>query len=222
MIGKGDIGTFFDAAVEDLLAFYRPVKEASQKHDLPIIMAHGVFPMHCDVAPSLDDYLIAVTEKMLAVCRYLECPRLVVHPVTLADQSLEEEMTLAMYRRLIPAAKKYGVMICLENMFHFKGGRAICRACADMNEAYRYIDALNAEAGEELFGFCYDVGHTNVTCDTTTDWEAFLRGLKEIGYEGPLNFETAAAIEKMPEPIVKPLLRFTCEVGEYFRSELTK
>ena len=26
-----------------------------------------------------------------------------------------------------------------------------------------YIDTLNAEAGEELFGFCLDVGHANLT-----------------------------------------------------------
>jgi sugar phosphate isomerase/epimerase len=37
--------------------------------------------------------------------------------------------------------------------------------CADPKEAARYIDELNALAGEETFGFCFDTGHANI-CKT--------------------------------------------------------
>lgn len=261
MISQGQKNDFFDASVEEILDFYKGVKEASQKHGVEIQMAHGIFPMHSDVDPSMDDYLIMATEKLLAVCQYLGCPALVVHPVTRANRTLEKEMNLAMYRKLMPAARKYGVKICLENMFAFIGGHAQRRACANIEEACWYIDTLNAEAGEELFGFCYDVGHanvmgnniyedlkllgkrltllhihendgrldmhlipfthTNVNRVSTTDWDGFLRGLKEIGYTGPLNFEIFAAIVKMPRPLIKPLLTLAKEIGVYFRTELT-
>lgn len=262
MIERGEKSAFLDAPLEELIEFYRPVKEASQKHGLPIAMAHGAFPMYSDADPAMGDYLIRVTEKMLAVCQYLGCPMLVVHPITRADYELEKKMSLDMYRKLIPAAKKCGVTVCLENLFYFKGGHAIRRACSDMNEACWYIDTLNAEAGEEIFGFCYDVGHANVVGNRieadlkllgkrlktlhihdndgrvdkhmlpftqtdakyapTTDWEGFLRGLKAIEYEGPLNFETFASVMTMPLPMVRPLHTLTWEIGNYFRNELTK
>ena len=36
-------------------------------------------------------------------------------------------------------------------------------ACSNLDEVCRYIDTLNEEAGETAFGFCYDVGHANLT-----------------------------------------------------------
>ena len=168
-------------------------------------------------------------------------------------------MNMQMYPKLIPAAKKYGVKICLENMFAFIGGHGIARACANVDEACRYIDALNEMAGEEVFGFCYDVGHANLlSCNLyediktlghrltvlhihendgrldshcipytykngkigTTDWEGFLKGLKEIGYEGPLNFETFAALQDVPREVVGELLKLISAIGNYFRKSI--
>lgn len=261
MIAKGEKNDFFDAPVGEILERYRGVREAAKKHGMAIRMAHGIFPLYSDADPAMSDYLVMATEKQLAVCQYLGCPAMVVHPIARADRTREKEMNLALYRKLMPAARKYGVKICLENMFAWIGSHGIRRACADMEEACWYIDTLNAEAGEELFGFCYDVGHANLlgnniyedlkllgkrltvlhihendgrldmhlipfthtgaNRDCTTDWNGFLRGLKEIGYEGPLNFEVFAATVKMPLPMVKPLLTLTKEIGEYFRAELT-
>ena len=262
LIDKGEHNDFFDASVEEICQRYAAVKEASVKHGVPIVMAHGIFPLHSIGNPDLDEYLWMAVEKQLAVCQYLGCPSLVVHPITRADRTQEKEMNLTMYRKLIPAGKRYGVKICLENMFYFAGGHSVRRACGIIEEACWYIDTLNAEAGEDLFGFCYDVGHanvlgnniyedlkllgkrlttlhihdndgrldmhlipfthTNVKWDTTTDWAGFLRGLKEIGYEGPLNFETFGSIIKMPLPLIRPLQTLTYEIGKYFREELLK
>ena len=262
LIEKGERTDYFDAPMPEILERYSPMKAAMESTGISISMAHGIFPMYTDAAPSMHDYLIACTEKLLAVCQYLGCPALVVHPITRRDRTLEKEMNLSMYRRLIPAARKYGVKICLENMFAVFGTHSHRRACSDIGEACWYIDTLNAEAGEELFGFCYDVGHANLLGNnlyedlkllgkrltvlhihendgmydlhmipytqtnpahvSTTDWEGFLRGLREIGYEGPLNFETFAATENMPKEMIKPLHALTYAVGRYFRDEITK
>ena len=64
---------------------------------------------------------------------------------------------------MIPAGKKYGVTLCLENMFRFENGHSIAAACGEASEACWYIDTLNAEAGEEIFGYCFDVGHANLS-----------------------------------------------------------
>ena len=55
-----------------------------------------------------------------------------------------------------------GVTCCLENMWtHGSPFRKIyADVCGDPTDAAAMIDRLNAEAGEELFGYCYDVGHS--------------------------------------------------------------
>jgi len=145
-------------------------------------------------------------------------------------------------------------------MFAWDRGRAIRRACADADETCRYIDTLNEMAGEELFGFCYDVGHATImscniyedlkilgkrvkllhihendgVCDrhcipytykaggnkNVTDWEDFLRGLKEIGYEGPLNFEIFASLLDVPNELVPEMLKLVNAIGRYFKGRL--
>ena len=258
----GTKNDFFDASVEEILERFAGVKAASEKHGIAIDLAHGVFPVYCEVNPELDDYLVMATQKLLAVCAYLNCPAMVVHPIDLKDRTLEWERNLALYRKLIPDAKKYGVKVCLENMITFEAGHAYRRACASIEEACRYIDTLNGEAGEDIFGFCYDVGHANVVGNnlyedlkllgkrltvlhihendgkrdlhmipftqtdpahvSTLEWEDFLRGLRDIGYEGPLSFETFASTDKMPAEMVKPLHQLTYAVGQYFRKQLTE
>lgn len=258
-IMQGEKSAFLDQSIEQILEYYRPVKEASEKHGVSLAMAHAPFPMNSEEHPEMDDYMVNSVIKLLAVCQYLQIPALVVHPIVNKDRAKEWELNMQMYPKLIPAAKKYGVKICLENMFAFIGGHGTCRACANADEACRYIDTLNELAGEEVFGFCYDVGHANllscniyedlktlghrltvlhvhendgrldshcipytykngVTC--TTDWEAFLKGLKEIGYTGPLNFEIFAAVKNVPLEIATELLKLVCGVGNYFRNRL--
>jgi sugar phosphate isomerase/epimerase len=126
-------------------------------------------------------------------------------------------------------------------------------------DIYDLLDLLNAEAGEAVFGFCFDVGHANITGRNlgqdvrtlghrltvlhihdnngardlhmvpfsqrsadggTTDWEGFITALQEIGYTGPLNFETFAAVDQVPEALQPALLRYIGEIGRYFASRL--
>ena len=160
---SGNINTFYDADIEELLERYRPVKEAMIRYGISFGQAHAPFPMYIEGADDINNYLIMVVEKECAICQYLECPALVVHPYSCADKGKEKEINLAMYRKLIPAAKKYGIKLCLENMYRFANGHGTVGACGDAKEACWYIDTLNEEAGEDIFGFCFDVGHANIS-----------------------------------------------------------
>lgn len=162
-IRDGSLNTFYDADIEELLERYRPVKEAMKRHGISLGQAHAPFPLHVEGADAVNDYLIQMVEKECAICRYLECPALVVHPYSCADKEKEMEINLAMYRKMIPAGKKYGIKLCLENMFRFENGHGTVGACGDAKEACWYIDTLNAEAGEDIFGYCFDVGHANLS-----------------------------------------------------------
>lgn len=260
-INNGQRSVFLDQPMETILEYYRPVKEAIEKHGIGFVMAHAPFPSNSAEHPDFDEDVVTSIKKTIMICGYLNIPNLVVHPITRAIRAEEWEMNMALYPKLISVAKENNVKICLENMFNWAGGHGTRRACANIEEACRYIDALNEIAGEERFGFCYDVGHANILGNNmhkdikmlgrrltvlhihendgrvdlhcipytykvglknTTDWEGFLTGLKEIGYEGPLNFEIFAALEDVPAPLVPEMLKFIHKIGEYFRDYISK
>lgn len=55
---------------------------------------------------------------------------------------------------------------------------------------------------------------------SSTDWEGFVRGLKGIGFQGTLSFETAPALTAFPEVMKQDTLSFIARIGEYFAGEV--
>lgn len=260
-IRKGPLTTFFDQSIEELKDFYRPMKEAAEKNGITISQMHAPFPLWVKDNEAVNDYMIMVVDKICAVCAYVGCPALVVHPITLPDKDEELAVNYAMYRRMAPSGKKYGVKLCLENLFASFRGRMIEGACTDPQEACRYLDTLNAEAGAEVFGFCFDVGHANLTArniqkylkcigkrltilhihendgtgdlhmipythtrnngkDPNCDWEGFIAGMRAIGYEGTLSFETFRVLGNFPKPLHTDALRLISAIGKYFAARI--
>ncbi|MBD5550021.1 MAG: sugar phosphate isomerase/epimerase [Lachnospiraceae bacterium] len=56
----------------------------------------------------------------------------------------------------------------------------------------------------------------------STDWDGFIRGLRNIHYEGVLNFETAPALSAFPDVMKRDALAFIAKIGEYFAGEIEK
>lgn len=66
------------------------------------------------------------------------------------------------YMRLAQKAKGQGVYILLQNLYKNIGGHLVRGICAEPSEAAWWVDRLNAEAGEDIFGFCVDSGICNI------------------------------------------------------------
>lgn len=66
------------------------------------------------------------------------------------------------YAALGRVAQRAGVKILLENQCGHVNGHFVRGVCADAAVAVAWIDALNAEAGAEIFGFCLDTGAGNL------------------------------------------------------------
>lgn len=162
-IKDGNLTEFFSQSIEALLAYYKPIKEAAVKNHVEFSLMHAPFPLYVEDKEWVNEYLISTIDKICAICQYLECPALVTHPYSCKDKALEKEINLNMFRKMMPSAKKYGVKLCLENMFKHENGHIIEGSCADVGEVCWYIDTLNKEAGKEIFGFCLDTGHANLT-----------------------------------------------------------
>lgn len=155
--------SIFDKSVPELEAYYKPMKESAEANGISIGQAHGALVIYYDDNPKLTEYMIKVTEKMFAACHYLGCSAFVIHPWIGskhdAPKEKEIEVNLDIYRRLMPAAKEYGIKICLENLWERRDGTYIDAPCITSEEACWYIDKLNREVGMDLFGFCLDIGH---------------------------------------------------------------
>ena len=261
---KGESYPRCDLPVEEFVACYAPLKEASEKHGVAIAQMHAPFPSWIDGHPEETEYILSTIEKVIAVCAYVHCPAVVVHPFVSGNRAHDREVNLAIYRRLMPAAKKYGVKVCLENMFSTVQGHVVECYCTSAEDICELMDTLNAEAGEECFGFCYDVGHANITgkiqreylnklgkrltvlhihdndgsgdrhlipytqspdlwgVNLGTDWEGFLAGLRDIGYEGSLSFETFRASRHFPRELHGAMLSLVSAIGRYFRERIEK
>ena len=154
----------FDAEGEESQAYFKPWKDAAEKYGILNFQAHAPFPSYVEGSGEYNDYLLQAMEKTIAGCEYIGCHRLIIHPFFNGyDEALTPEdewkLNIDSYARLIPAAKKHHVMICLENMFTGHLGKLYSACCSDMDVACRYVDTLNNIAGEKVFGFCLDTGH---------------------------------------------------------------
>ena len=247
-IVNGELNDFWDKSLDELYEYFTPTKNAVHDSGLVFSQTHASFPVYMEGKDKINDYMIMVTKKTLAVCKFLGCPALVVHPFFGKDYHKETEINLNIYRKLIPAAKEYGVTVCLENGY------------AEIETHCMLIDKLNAEAGAKCFGYCLDIGHANncgglfkkyivmlgdrLTClhihdndgvnDShmipytqtrgykikCTDYDGMLAGLREIGYRGNLSFEAFRGFEALPKEVESEALKLVSAIGRYWRSKL--
>lgn len=123
---------------------------------MSIAQGHGLYPLRVKDAEDFDDTVLTDIQKLLDVCRFLGCPVLVLH----CERPWGWEKNTEFLKKLIPAGISTGTKICIENLFiiNENGTEAFC----DPISACRYIDSLNGEAGAQVFGFCYDIGHANI------------------------------------------------------------
>lgn len=156
------ITSFWDKSMEEIIGIFTPFKDAFDKYGMIVSQCHAPFPLWIKERPEFNDYMIMVMEKVCAACDILKCPAIVAHGITRTFKDVEWQTNIDMYTRMIPAAKKYGVKICLENLFTTFHGHVIGGTCACAEEAVKYIDTLNEIAGADCFGFCLDTGHANL------------------------------------------------------------
>ncbi len=55
---------------------------------------------------------------------------------------------------------------------------------------------------------------------TSTDWNGFIKGLKEIHFDGVLNFETAPVLTAFPNVMKADVLGFIAGIGSYLAGEI--
>ena len=156
-----------DLSEKEMLEYFKPYLDASKKYGVDNYQAHAPFPsmLTAEKDDEWDAFLLEVLRKTIIGAAYIGCRNLVIHPFFMdydhaLPKDVEWELNIERYSSLIPTAKQYGVTINLENMFVGHNGKLYAAICNDAREAVGYIDELNRIAGEKIFGFCLDVGHS--------------------------------------------------------------
>ena len=254
-IKSGERAEAFEGTDEEILKHFMPWKAAAEKYGIDNYQAHAPFPGYVvDPTGEYNAYLLHVLEKTIMGCAYIGCRYLIIHPFFLdyanqVDDQTEWETNISRYAALIPAAKRYGVTICLENMFKQYKGKIYAACCSDIDMACRYVDTLNEMAGEKVFAFCLDTGHLLLTGqDVQTvmirlgdriaafhvhdndgwndqhlapymgrlDWKRFEEGLRAIGFDKTLSFETFNVMNVVDRELWPQVLKFIEQTGRLF------
>ncbi len=140
-------------------------KEELDRYGLLVCQTHAPYPTWRYGDEEGNKLRLTEAIKSIELTAYLGSKYVIIHPIAetfaLTPKELRER-NLELYGSLIDTAKKNGVMICLENMWISRNGNIFESTCEDPYEANDYIDTLNKMAGQELFGFCFDVGHATL------------------------------------------------------------
>ena len=151
-------------------------EQPAELHNIikPILENCGKRHLHCSVAMSpylnrdtkhedLNELLRQLAEESIKICGKAGCKFLIVRPLFagIPDSDIWER-NREYYLHLAKNAEQYDVKILLENQCKDINGHLVRGICSDGNTAAEWVDHLNAEVGEERFGFCMDVGVCNL------------------------------------------------------------
>lgn len=203
---------------EEFEEYILSIKAQMDEAGVTPTQAHGPF-----VWPIHDETEELRAKRMILMKRSIKCASLmgiknwVIHPIVPfgTGNFWPEEVwriNIEFFKELLPVAKQYGVIICLENM-PWKDF-----PIATPEQSFKLINIMN----DDNFKFCLDTGHA-IVCGITPadavryagkdlkalhvhdndgkgdhhfvpglgviDWKAFIEALKEIEYDGVFSFE---------------------------------
>lgn len=179
-IYRANMNNFFDQSVEELELFFTAHKIAAKKNGIRINQMHMPYPIFIpNGKDKLNDYMWnEVAPKSMEICRFLECPNIVIHGFKLSrfwgTEEAEWQKTREFLDTILPMAKEYGITVCMENLYESVGGHIVEGPGCDVRKNVERIDRINAEYGAEVLGFCFDTGHANLI---GLDFEKFITTL---------------------------------------------
>ena len=176
-IYQSELNDFFSKPVSELEDFFAIHKKAAKEAGIAINQMHMPYPMYVPTeSKELNNYLWKeVAPKSMEICRFLECPYIVIHGFKLVRYLGSEEEEWQQTEKFIDSiatmAKEAGITICMENLYESVGGHLVEGPGCDARKAVERIDRINDKYGAEVLGFCFDTGHANLV---GIDFEKFI------------------------------------------------
>ena len=206
---------------------------STEENGVQIYQVHAIWPTAGDDTEEGRQKSLWYYRRSILGAKHLGCKRVVVHPWMphgWSNGTKEEffEINVRLMRELMPAARECNVYVCLENM-PFRKGETFstveewlavlqevndehAKACLDTGHLEAmgvdpyvcvlaikdYLEAMHVHDSRramDLHLFPYQ---------GVLDWEAFVRGLREIHFDGCIALETAVA-DGVPAPAKEPM-----------------
>ena len=145
----------------DYRSYAAELKAAAAEYNVPFRQAHAPFGGGYDFYTGT---LLPRMPRAFEIAALCGVKTIIVHPLTQGRYYGRAEelfrMNMEFYRRLLPVAKEYDLVIGVENMWEWDERReVICDSvCAPPEELCRYVDTLN----DPHFTVCLDIGHVGL------------------------------------------------------------
>lgn len=150
---------------EEFEKYASRLRQIAEDNDIFFNQAHAPFLFQWETEGELERYILPTMERSFICAALLGAPHIVVHPIHHLRYKGNEarlwEMNLAYYRRLLPAARRYGVKLALENMLQPDERRG-CIVRDMLASPVEYRDFYDALADDSIIA-CVDVGHSGPT-----------------------------------------------------------
>lgn len=144
---------------EELCNSLKPLLEEYRKQSIHTPIARAPYLARNTKREDLGSLLTRLSEESIKVCGQAGCRYLIVRPLFSGiERGCEWEVNRKYYLGLGNLAKQSNVTILLENQCRDINGHLVRGICSDAGEAVSWVDRLNAESGDERFGFCMDAG----------------------------------------------------------------
>lgn len=141
--------------------YAKELKEYADGIGITFVQSHAPFSYRQKGEEFEQNILIPDIIRTLEISSILGISNAVVHPLHdlpyFENRELLYERNMEFYKKLIPYAEHYGVVINLENMWKWNkaAGKIGDDVCASPEEFARYIDELDSD----YIGACLDIGH---------------------------------------------------------------
>lgn len=179
-IYNNEVNSFFRRPLEELLEYFTPHKEAAKEAGIRIHQMHMPYPNYVPTAiPEVNDFLLKeMAPKSMEICNFLGCKYIVVHGIKSKDfvgsEEAEWQQTEDFLHQILPIAAKYGIVVCIENLYTGNISHLVEGPCCNASKAVARIERINEQYGKEVLGFCFDTGHANLV---GIEFESFLMTL---------------------------------------------
>ncbi len=161
--------SFFGPLADEITApggeeIARDLKNYAESIGMFYNQAHARFGFSKDAHDNYKRDIVPLMERTMEISSILGVDTLVIHPIHHIPYSENKEklreINLEYYKILEPTAKKYGLRICLENMFQWDDveKKIIPSVCGWDGGFIDYFDTLDSDT----FTCCLDIGHCGV------------------------------------------------------------
>lgn len=192
---------------------------------------------------NVTDHLLKLAKESINICANAGCSALVFQPLAAGIPKDDEwQANRRFFLEILPLARQHNVNILLENQARMFNGRIVRGTLSDPIEAVKWVDALNGEAGGEIFGMCLNVETCNqcrqnireyiqrlgsrlkavraiFRLSARFDYREIILSLRRIRFDGILALDARWLFHGLPDSMQEAILTIIAQTLVYLRMQ---